>query len=51
VTLNGKPLERSYLRDAEIRGGGELRFAMAATPNRKWGTSQAARPFSISTAR
>ncbi|WP_022686277.1 GH92 family glycosyl hydrolase [Sphingomonas phyllosphaerae] len=51
VTLNGKPLDRSYLRDAEIRAGGELRFAMADTPNRTWGTSRAARPFSISTAR
>lgn len=48
VTLNGRPLTRSYLRDAEIRAGGELRFTMGAVPNRAWGTGRAARPFSMS---
>ncbi len=51
VTLNGRPLTRSFVRDAEIRAGGELRFTMAATPNRKWGSAAAARPYSMSTAR
>ncbi|MEI5686733.1 GH92 family glycosyl hydrolase [Sphingomonas kyungheensis] len=49
VTLNGKALTRSYLRDAELRAGGELRFRMAATPDRDWGHSRAARPYSRST--
>ncbi|RYE04004.1 MAG: glycoside hydrolase family 92 protein [Sphingomonadales bacterium] len=48
VTLNGKPLARSYLRHEEIAAGGELRFTMRATPNRKWATGKAARPFSMS---
>ncbi|MCU6454375.1 GH92 family glycosyl hydrolase [Sphingomonas sp. A2-49] len=48
VTLNGTPLERSFVRDAELRAGGELRFAMAARPNRRWATGPAARPFSLS---
>ncbi len=51
VTLNGRPLTRSFVRDAEIRAGGELRFTMAATPNRKWGSAAAARPYSMPTAR
>ncbi len=48
VTLNGAPLDRSYLRDAEIHAGGELRFTMAATPDKRRGTASTARPFSMS---
>ena len=48
VTLNGVPLTRSYLRDAELRAGGELRFTMAAVPDKRWGSGRAARPFSMS---
>ena len=48
VTLDGRPLDRSYLWDAEIRAGGSLRFVMAATPNKAWGAAENARPFSIS---
>ncbi|UAK26460.1 GH92 family glycosyl hydrolase [Sphingomonas nostoxanthinifaciens] len=51
VTLNGRPLDRLYLRHDEIMAGGELRFSMQATPNRKWGTAPIARPFSMSAAR
>ncbi len=50
VTLNGRPLTRTYLRDDEIRQGGELRFVMSARPNRQWGKSASSRPFSTSTA-
>ena len=48
VALNGRPLARSYLRDAEIRAGGELRFTMAAAPNTAWGRAKVARPFALS---
>ncbi|WP_294189910.1 glycoside hydrolase family 92 protein, partial [uncultured Sphingomonas sp.] len=51
VTLNGRPLERSYLTHAEIMAGGELRFAMSAEPNYKWATDKHARPFSASVKR
>jgi predicted alpha-1,2-mannosidase len=51
VTLNGAPLDRVYLRDEEIRAGGELRFTMAAAPDKRWGTGRAARPYSRSIAR
>lgn len=48
VTLNGKPLARGFLRHAEIMAGGELRFVMQATPNKRWATGKAARPYSMS---
>ncbi|MDT8759021.1 GH92 family glycosyl hydrolase [Sphingomonas psychrotolerans] len=51
VTLNGKPLTRSYITHEEVVAGGELRFTMQAKPNKTWATSRAARPFSTSTAR
>ncbi|MFK2877439.1 GH92 family glycosyl hydrolase [Rhodanobacter hydrolyticus] len=48
VTLNGKPLDRVFLRHAEILAGGELCFVMQAQPNRQWGTATTARPTSMS---
>lgn len=51
VTLNGRALNRSYLRHDEIVAGGELRFRMQAKPNRSWATAKAARPFSTATTR
>jgi predicted alpha-1,2-mannosidase len=47
VTLNGKPLTRSFLRDAEIRAGGELVFTMSATPNKTWASGVKDRPMSM----
>jgi len=47
ATLNGKPLDRAFLRHEEIVAGGELRFTMQAQPNTAWATSQ--RPYSMST--
>jgi predicted alpha-1,2-mannosidase len=48
VTLNGRPLERSYIRHDEIEAGGELRFIMQATPNKAWGSAKEDRPYSMS---
>jgi putative alpha-1,2-mannosidase len=47
VTLNGKPLTRSYITHDEIERGGELHFVMQATPNTNWATAPAARPYSM----
>ncbi|CAN5376106.1 GH92 family glycosyl hydrolase [soil metagenome] len=47
VTLNGKPLTRSFVKDAEIRAGGELVFTMSATPNKTWATGAKDRPMSM----
>jgi predicted alpha-1,2-mannosidase len=48
VTLNGRPLDRSYIRHAEIMAGGELRFTMQATPNTRWATARTSRPYAMS---
>ncbi len=44
VTLNGKPLQRTWLRHADIVAGGELHFTMQAEPNKTWGADTDARP-------
>jgi len=48
ATLNGKPLERAFLRHEEIMAGGELRFTMQAQPNKQWATDPQQRPYSMS---
>ncbi len=48
VTLNGRPLSRSYIRHDEIMAGGSMRFVMTARPNRNWATKAADRPYSMS---
>lgn len=48
VTLNGKPLDRSFIRHEEIMAGGELHFIMQAEPNKAWATGADARPYSMS---
>lgn len=47
ATLNGKPLERAYLRHEEIMAGGELHFTMQAQPNTAWATAPEQRPYSM----
>ncbi len=49
VSLNGKPLARSFVTHDEIMRGGELRFVMQAQPNTSWAVSPASRPYSMST--
>jgi putative alpha-1,2-mannosidase len=48
VELNGRPLDRAWISDAEIRGGGTLRFVMQARPDKAWGSGRGVRPFSMS---
>lgn len=45
VTLNGKPLAKSFIRHEEIMAGGELVFRMQAAPNKDWGKERSARPY------
>jgi len=51
ANLNGKPLDRAFLRHEEIMAGGELRFTMQAEPNKQWGTHPQQQPYSQSTKR
>ena len=51
VLLNGVPLNRAYIRHAEIMAGGELHFEMQTMPDKGRAVAMAARPFSASTQR
>jgi predicted alpha-1,2-mannosidase len=48
VTLDRKPVTKAYLRHDQILAGGELRFRMQATPNKRWASAPSERPFSTS---
>jgi predicted alpha-1,2-mannosidase len=48
VTLNGQPLQRTFLRHDEILAGGELRFTLQAEPNKAWPGQGAEQPYSMS---
>jgi predicted alpha-1,2-mannosidase len=48
VSLNGQPLQRTFLRHEEILAGGELRFTMQAEPNSDWPGAGAEQPYSMS---
>ncbi|MEO6966227.1 MAG: glycoside hydrolase domain-containing protein [Acidobacteriaceae bacterium] len=39
ATLNGRPLHRDWLRDAEIKAGGVLKIKVGPTPNHAWGVT------------
>ena len=43
ATLDGKPWDRCWVTDAQVRAGGVLRLAMGPSPT-AWGTSLASRP-------
>ncbi len=40
ATLNGKKLERAWIKYDEIVSGGKLIFKMGASPNKKWGLKE-----------
>ncbi len=39
ATLNGEPMNRTWISQEEITVGGTLVFEMGSEPNKKWGTS------------
>ncbi|HOX40166.1 MAG TPA: GH92 family glycosyl hydrolase [Candidatus Brocadiia bacterium] len=48
AALNGKPLERAWIRHSEIAEGGVLEIVMGPSPNTAWGTSPDQFPPSLS---
>lgn len=48
ITLNGRPLERTYLEHQEILAGGELRFTMQAAPDKARAGGRLGLPYSMS---
>ncbi len=47
VTLNGKPLERSFVRHEELMAGGELRFTMSTKEQATWSLKTQTPPYSM----
>ena len=48
VTLNGKPLERSFVKHEELMQGGELRFVMSTREQATWSLQKQEAPYSMS---
>ncbi len=46
VELNGMPIETTYITYEQLMQGGELRFTLSAKPDKTWGTSEKAAPYS-----
>lgn len=46
ASLNGRPLERTWLSQDELMAGGTLKFIMGPRPSR-WGSAKSAAPFSM----
>ncbi len=44
ITLNGKVLSRTWIRQEEIMHGGEIIFTLGPQPDKTWGTGPAGRP-------
>lgn len=49
ATLNGRPLERSWISHSEVVNGGRLVFVMGSAPNKHWATGSECVPPSMST--
>ncbi len=48
VSLNGKAIDANFVRLADLRKGGVLKFTMGSKPNKTRGVSPAAEPYSLS---
>jgi putative alpha-1,2-mannosidase len=44
ATLNGKPMNRIWIKQKEITAGGKLVLTMGPKPNQSFGTAPADRP-------
>jgi len=51
VTLNGRPLNRTWITHQEIVAGGALHFVMGAEPETTWGSAAGDRPYSMTAGR
>ncbi|QHL87593.1 glycoside hydrolase family 92 protein [Nibribacter ruber] len=47
VSLNGQPLQRSYITHQEVMAGGKLTFTMGSQPNKTWASQETQRPPSM----
>jgi putative alpha-1,2-mannosidase len=48
IKLNGIEINKNYIRHNDLNKGGKLVFRMGAEPDKKRGTKEEARPYSMS---
>jgi predicted alpha-1,2-mannosidase len=48
IKLNGKTVDRNYIKHSELNKGGKLVFKMGSGPDKERGTKESAYPFSMS---
>ena len=48
IVVNGKKIDRNYIRHSELQSGGRLKFDMQNSPDKTRGTSEESYPFSMS---
>ncbi|TPG42640.1 glycoside hydrolase family 92 protein [Sphingomonas koreensis] len=48
VEFNGQPHDKAFFTHDALEQGGTITFVMGSTPNKAWGSSPAAAPFSMS---
>ncbi|MFK5973453.1 MAG: GH92 family glycosyl hydrolase [Flavobacteriaceae bacterium] len=48
ASLNGKEFDKTWISTEAIQKGGELNFTMGSQPNKGWGVSNDAAPYSLS---
>ena len=51
IQLNGKELDRNYIKHAELQNGGRLVFTLTDKPAQERGISEESAPFSMSTSK
>jgi predicted alpha-1,2-mannosidase len=42
--IDGRPTDRTWMPESIIRTGGEIKFSLAAYPNKVWGTAESSAP-------
>ena len=48
IRFQGQEHNKTWLDHHELQAGGSLEFTMTGTPNKTWGVSESAAPFSLS---
>ncbi|BFP42528.1 GH92 family glycosyl hydrolase [Flavobacteriaceae bacterium GF1] len=48
ASLNGEPMDQTWIATETVQNGGELTFRMGAEPNKNWGISKKGVPYSLS---
>ena len=44
LSIDGQPTDHTWLPESIIRTGGEIKFSLAAYPNKVWGTAESSAP-------